>query len=374
VICIPGADLFDEEWHKPYFPFAVLRWTRRRGSFYGISLGERVEGQQRTIDKRAMQIDRQLDLIARPTTFVRQIDANFGIKQTKIGSVIPIRGEGWPQTVVPVAVGPEVRQDRQDNLRSLFDEAGVSQMKASGRKPQGVDSGVGIREANDVADARFAMQEKAREQFILDIYMHVLDVCKDLGTSAPKMSRQTRYGPQTIEWSKVDMGDVRVMIAAASKLSKTPAGRAQLVLELSQAGLFSKDDALRTLDHPDIEHVLSLYSASIEAIEEDLESIEDGVYVPPEPFVHLRLAASRATNRYLIDRGRGAPEGVLEGLRTYAAHALELNKRATAGATQPMPPDAAGPGGGPMTPPMAAPMQVPAVAPPIAPPGLPAGP
>jgi hypothetical protein len=368
VICIPGADLCDEEWHDTYFPFAVMRWSKRRGSFYGIALGERVEGQQRILDKRAAQIDRQLDLVARPTTFVRQADANFGIKQTRIGTVIPIKGEAWPQTVVPNAVGPEVREDQREARRSLFEEAGVSQMAATGRKPAGVDAGVAIRELRDVASARFAMQERAFEQFVLDIHLHVLAVCKKLGAAAPKMSRQTRYGVRTIEWSKVDMGDVRVMIAAASTLSKTPAGRAQLVLELTQAGLFSRDDALRLLDHADIDHIISLFTAAIEAIEEDLEMIEDGTYVVPEPFINLKLAQSRGTGRYLQDRGLGAPEVVLEGLRTYVVQAAHTAARA------PQPGGLGPAGGGPTVPPMAAPQQMAAVAPATLPPGLPAGP
>lgn len=371
VICINGADLLDEEWHKDRFPFSVFRWGERENSFYGVGLAERIIGHQRTLNKRNWQRDRQLDLVAVPTTYVRPADINAQAKTTQAGTWIPIKGE-YPLTVVPQAVGAEILQDRHDAKASAFEETGVSRMAAAAVKPGGLDSGVALREYRDQYTQRFSLQEKGFEAHWLDIVFLVLDVCKDLGSKAPKMSRRSRFGPRTLKWRDVEMSEVKVLIAAASALNRTPAGRVQMVLEFAQGGIISQDEARRLIRHPDLESELSLYTASLEAIEEDLEAIEDGNFVIPEPFINLKMAVWRAQNRLLLDRGRGAPEEVLEGLRNYAVQAAYILKGATPNMAQP--PGGMVPGGmaPELAPPMTSPMQVPASAPPMLPPGQPA--
>jgi hypothetical protein len=363
VICIEGADLLDEEWHKPFFPFAVMRWSEREGSWYGISLAERIIGHQRTLNKRNWQRDRQLDQVAVPVTYLRPVDISARVQTTNAGMFVPIKGD-FPVTVVPPAVGPEIMQDRHDAKASAFEETGVSRMAATAMKPAGLESGVALREYRDQTTQRFALQEKAYERFVLDTIELLLDVCKDLGADAPVMSRRSRYQTRRIRWSDVDMNDVRVQIAAASTLNRTPAGRVQTVLEFAQAGVISMDEARRLLAHPDLEQAMSLYTAALEAIEEDLEMIEDGHFVVPEPFINLKMAVWRGQNRYLVDRSAGAPEEVLEGLRTYVVQAAHMLAQ--------KPPEPGGMGAalpaGPDAPPAPAPQQVPAAAPPLLPP------
>ena len=81
-ICISGCDLYDEEWEKPFFPFAVIKWSDRDKGWYGIGLAERIAGHQRLLNKINWQIDRQLDQHAVPTTYVRAADAKLAVKAT----------------------------------------------------------------------------------------------------------------------------------------------------------------------------------------------------------------------------------------------------------------------------------------------------
>jgi hypothetical protein len=376
VICVDGATLLDEEWHKPHFPIVAFRWWERTGSWYGIGLAERIVGHQRTINKRNWHRDQVLDLLAVPTIYVRPADAHLRFQTTRIGNVVPVKGE-YPKTEVPNVVGAEISQDRYDAKASAFEETGVSRMAASAMKPAGLDSGAALREHKDQNSQRFAVQELNFETFVLQTIALVLDTCKDLGDRAPKMVRKSRFKPRQLPWSDVDMGEVRVQITAASTLSRTPAGRVQTVLEFAQAGVISTDEARRLLRHPDLEHALSMYTASLEAIERDLSLIEEGEFVVPEPFLNLDMAVKVGTNRYLTDRDNGAPEEVLEGIRTYIVQAAELLKRKAA-PPMPMDPMMAGagmmpgmappmlpPGAG--APPMTAPQQVPAMAPPTLP-------
>ena len=316
-ITIDGCDLLDEEWHKPFFPFAKIVWNRPIRGWYGISLAERIAGIQAALNRRNLQIERTIDRAASPTTYVQLADANLAVKtESKIGN-IAVYKSAIPQTVAPPLVSPEVYQSRTDLKASAYEESGVSRMAAQAVKPAGIDSGVAMREYRDQTTQRFASQEKGFERFWLDTVWLVLDCCKDLGADAPEVLRRTRFGAKRIKWASVDMGDIKVSICAASTLSQTPAGREQSVVEWAQAGIISQDEARRLMDHPDLERAMSIYTEALDDIEHTLEEIEEGHIVIPEPFQNLKLGVWRAQAEYLRIRNDGAPEDILEALRQW---------------------------------------------------------
>lgn len=338
IVC-DGVDLLDEEWHKPTFPYACIVWSEREAGFFGISLSEGIAGIQRALNKRNLQIDRNLDQYAFPTTYVDMADAKLTVQTiNRIGTVVVTKGQR-PTTVTPQAVSAEVYQNRNDMKSAAYENSGVSRMSATAMKPAGLDSGVAMREYRDQTTQRFAMQEKAFERLVLDVYWLAIDVCKDLGESAPVIMRKAKFGARKIQWADVDMGDVKVQIAAASTLSRTPSGRYQTALEWAQAGVISTDEWRRLSQHPDLDRVLSLYTQGMESVERDIEAIEDGHTVSPEPFGNLLLMTRVGQMAYLRDRDLDAPEDVLEGIRQYvvmAAHMYAM-KQAPAQNTNAMP-------------------------------------
>jgi len=376
IVCIEGCDLLDEPWHKPHFGIAVARYFEREGSWYGGSLTERILRHQIVLDRRNNQREQQI-AYAVPTTYFDWIDAKATVLTTQAGNVVALKGSK-PTTIVPTVIGSELREDRLDARASALAEIGINEMAARGVKAPGVESAVAIREVKDQSSQRFAMQEKEFENLWLEVDLLILDVCRDLGDDAPEMSRQTKYGAVRIPWGDVCMDDVRVMIAAASTLARTPAGRTQTVLELSQAGAITLDETRKLLAHPDLKRTGSLYAATIEAIEFDIESIRDGKPVIPDPFcINLQIAQVYAQRQFALDRNAGAPEDVLEGLRAYGVNAADILTRgaANANAAGPMGPGAmplspvdvpAVPG---MEPPMTQPQQVPSSGPPTLPAG-----
>lgn len=317
VVSIDGVSLYDKKYEKAFFPFARFVWSEPDQGWYGIGGAERIAGHQRALNRRNWQIDRLLQQNAVPTTYVRQPDANLRTQTTnELGTIAIYRAE-LPVTVHQPIVNKETYASRDQLKSSAFQEFGVSMMAAQSTKPAGLDSGEALREYRDQTTQRFAMQEKGFERLKLDAIWLALDVCKDLGAEAPEMMRRTKFGARKIPWSKVDMGDVKVQIAAASTLSRTPAGRMQTVLEWAQAGVVSQDEARRLMRHPDLERAMSIYTAALEAIEHSLEEIEDGAMLMPEPFDNLQMLVWRGQMEYLKIRDDGAPEEILESLRQY---------------------------------------------------------
>ena len=377
VITIDGCDLKDDPWDKPRFPITELRWAPRRSSFYGISLAERIIGWQRVINKRGWHIEKVLDQLAMPTTYGSIADGNIRVQETEVGRWIALKGPP-PVTVVPQVIGPELMQDRAYARDGSFRETGVSQMAATSTKPAGLEAGVALREWRDMGTDRFSMQEAAYETTSLHVDLAILDVCKDLGSKAPTMARRSRWAPRVLTWDDVDYTDMEVQISAASTLPRTSAGREQTVLEFMQAGLFNSDEARSLLKNPDIDKILSLYTAAREAIEMDLEGIEEGHVVVPESFLNLAMAGKLALSRYLIDRQfEDCPEWVLDGLRDYIVRCKAIENMAgpAPGAANllPMPsmdpallPPGAPPAGMlPAGPPQIMPQQVPTAGPPL---------
>jgi hypothetical protein len=314
-IVIDGLDLLDEEWNKLFFPFSVLRWSKPVTGWYGIGLAERIAGQQRALNRRNLQIERQLDQGAFPTTYVSIADAALTAKtQNTVGTIAVYKG-AKPETVIPQAVSPETYRSRDDLKASASEMSGVSRMAAQAVKPAGLETGAALREYRDQTTQRFALQEADYQQFFLDTIILILDCCKDLGAEAPEVMRKTRFGGRRLSWAKVNMDDVRIQIGAASTLSRTRAGREQTVIEWAQARIISQDDARRLMDHPDLERAMSLYTAAIENVDYCLEEIGDGNVIVPEPFMNLKLLVWRAQQQYLNWSSDGAPETVLENLR-----------------------------------------------------------
>lgn len=320
-ITIDGTDLLDEEYHLETFPFSIMRWSRPTNGWYGIGMAERISGIQLALNRRNLQMERKLDHGAFPTTWVGQQDTQLAMQQATVaqnalGTVAVYRGPRPPETVTPPIVSPEELNDAERLSNKASQVSGVSLMASRAQKPAGVETGVALREYHDQTTERFAEQEKDYEQFVVDVYWLLIGVCKQLGANAPTIARKTGFGTRKIAWADVDMGEVRVWISAAATISRTRAGRLQTVVEWAQAGIISQDDAKRLMDHPDLDRAMSLYNAAIESVENCIEQIERGKTVMPEPFMNLKLMVWRAQQEYLNWLAAGAPEEILENLRS----------------------------------------------------------
>lgn len=373
-IVIDGTTLLDEEWHKSSFPFAVMVWEEPTEGWYGIGLVERNVGTQVALNRRNLQIERQNDQGAFPTTWIPLADANLRtqtLTQNTLGTLAVYRGASPPKTEIPQAVSPQTYMDADRLESKIFENSGVSRMASQAVKPAGIETGVALREYRDQTTQRFAMQEKRYERFFLDTIVLILDCCKDLGAKAPKVNRKTRFGSRKLEWSQVDMNDVRIQIGAASTLGRTRAGREQTVVEWAQAGIITQDDAKRLIEHPDLERAMSLYTAAIENVEYCLEEIADGNIVMPEPFMNLKLLVWRAQQEYLNWMADGAPEEILENLRTLIVQAAWMSEQA--GASGEVGPDMSAPEQAGMAPGAAPPAGAPMMPGPMPMPGMPMG-
>lgn len=334
VEAIEGATLRDKVYKHDCLPFVFFRWSDPLVGFYGQGLAEQLVGIQLRLNKINKFIARCQDLIAVPRIF-----GNFGAKgvgmrlDNKIGAMINTRDGRPPTFYTPPAVANETYQEREYLVRRAYELSGVSMLSASSKKPGGLESGAALQEYNDIESQRFAIQAQRFEDMSCSLAELIILVAKETYSGKAKIVPfKARRFVETIAWSDVDPNEdrFRVDVEAASILSRSPAGRIQSVIQLTQAGLITDPaEARALLGHPDLERSRTLADAAFDDIEAVIETLLDGNWDQPEPLQDLNLGIKRVQMAYTRARRDGAPDNVLELLRRWIDTAETLLAKST---------------------------------------------
>ena len=370
-ISIDGFTLLWEEWKLSRMPFVDFRWIERLAGFMGMGMVEQLAGRQRRINRLNDQLDMQLDQLAYPRMWVKLSDAKMVNKATKSGAGYIIPYVDTPgEWKVPPAVSPEMvaRLDR------LVDGApgavGTNTFATNGKLPAGIESAVGQREYNDITDSRFGSQTTRFEDLALDGARLMIEWSRHMAKQgkAPEVPFHNKRRTRAIKWKEVDLHDVpyTMDVQAAGLLGNSPSGRLSKVMELVERQMIPPNVGLRLLDHPDLEAEMSLLNAALESVDMVHELLLEGDWENPEPYDHFEVEIPRMIQHYKSDRTNGAPEDILENVRTWILQSLHLQ-----GLVPPPPAPAVDPMTGmPMDPAMAGAGAAPMMPDPMAPPGM----
>lgn len=322
VVSTQNLVLIDEPWDYDKFPIAVLRWGERSTGWAGSGLVEQLQCIQATITKMHQAHDQQIDLYASPVTFVNinDIAAAEKMRVSGAGRFVPVIGE-MPKTLIPPVIAPESER-RLERLSELSrTSSGISDMHSSGKMPARLETGAAVRESNDVASERFSIPEKALERFYLDEIEVVMMLCKcnaEKKLPVPDIGYSFAHIKKRIKWSEVDLRDITYQLQAAPQLSRTLAGRMDVIAQWQSSGLITNEQARHLINHPDIDSAMREIDSYIEYLDHVTELLLDGEYMSPDPhgdYVNIGLA--KMIGRYFQATNDGASEQGLECLRTY---------------------------------------------------------
>lgn len=347
--CIPGVVLLDEAWGFEDFPFLFYRWAERRTGFYGRGIVEELAGRQRHINRMNWQFDRRMQQLAVPRWLVHIPDAQMTVRLINgIGAVLPYtskKPEVYTATAVTDAEWMRLGQVTAGGLAQV----GISALSARSSKPAGVESAVAMRELTDTEAERFARNVQRWEGMHVNGAIWAIRWAKKGDNNAPEIAWKSKSLTKLIKWKKVDLGDepYALSLDAAGAIARTPAGRMQRVIELSQSGLIGSDEARRLLEHPDLQRTMTLANAAMEAAEHEIELMLEGESRVPETYLNLELTLGRVQQEYLVSRSDGAPEEILELLRDFIEYGIEQMKLKAPANTNAPPPMMAGPPGMP---------------------------
>jgi len=361
-ICISNATLLNEQWDKGSFPFVFVRWTDPLLGFWGEGVAAEIQGMQVEINKLLQKIQRAFHLMSVPRIYVENASKiRKSFFNNEIGTIIPYSGNP-PVVATPPSLNREIFAHLDMLYNRSFEIAGISQMSATSMKPPGLDSGAALREYQDVESLRFTTVSRQYEELFVEAARQVVGVGRDIYAEDNRHSVVVAKDSKTIDvvdWSAVDMdADSYVLkVHPASSLPVTPSGRLAFVEQLTSLGLVGADEAKDLLDFPDLEAKLSLDRAASTLIDRNIEAmIDEGVYIPPEPYQDHQLALKKVTAALMKAEQNAVEESHLALMREYLAqtHLMMEQARAQAmanaqGMMMPGAPPAPGMGGAPPT-------------------------
>lgn len=329
-IFIEGHTLWDEDWDEEEFPFAFLRYSEDIMGWYGIGIAEMLAGNQLEISRVVRFLQNEHQNI-KPFYYVdRASNINYEELLTNEEDRL-VEGDGQP----PAWIAPEpASQQTYSYLEYLYNKSyeliGMSQLFASGKKPEGLDSGVALRTIHDIETQRFGPVAFKWSDFIKDVVERSIDVAKQLATD--EGFEVTFVGSDLMEkinWKDVDMDKTfySLQISNASHLPETPAAKIQSAIELVQAQMVSPEEGRQMIGHPDLEKSDRLATAHLDDLEATFEHFLSGKeYIEPLPFQDLETGVKLGTSYYLRAKMNGAKKENLDKIYRWCQEAHEQIK------------------------------------------------
>lgn len=321
-MCIDTATLLVEDYDKEWFPFVFDKWNPRLTGFWGMGLAEELVGIQIEINKILRNIQLAMHLVAVPRVFVENnSQVNTSALNNDIAAIIKYSGATPPTFHSPQAMSADVYSHLWNLVNKAYEITGISQLSASSQKPAGLNSGVALREYQDIESDRFQMTAQRFEKSFLDAAKIVIEFTKDMAKTEKLSIKVADSGSmKTIKWNEIDLDEDKYLMRVfpTSLLPTTPAGKLQTVSELVQAGFLDQASAFDLLDFPDLQAVTGRILAPKKVVFKLLdEMVETGEYQPPEPYMDLQAAQNFSQQYYMDAKIKGVPEDRLELLRTF---------------------------------------------------------
>lgn len=369
--------LSEQSWKRPRFPAVPLRWAERSVGYMGRSLVEEGRGAQERIHALIEFVEECQDLGSKPQVWVQ---GNSNVTEEEIDnvgmSVNRYDGDA-PPTFFTFDATPTDLVAEIDRIRDQFwSQVGLSQMQLQGEKPAGVNSAVGMRALDDIADGRHTDNIRQYESDMAAAYRALADLLDDIAEADPKFEVHSAHRARLLEstkWADVRIadGDGRIAVFPISSLPSTPAARYERVEELVQAGWITREFALQLHGMPDLEAYEDLETSDLRLAQKQVSEILNGglaVDHAMSDYQAIDVGLDYARKRLVSAMEEGAPDAILTELEAYIDFAkAKLDRQAAAMAP---PPEALPPGAGPGGPgggvPEALPQDLPISEPPIA--------
>lgn len=303
VIVITGKTLKEKPWKHDVFPFAKMPWCKRLYGYWSQGGVEQIQNIQLEVNKLLWVIQRSMHLMGSFKILVangsKVVSEHLN---NDIGVIINYAGTP-PQYITPPIIQPELYAHLATLKQAAYEQFGISQLSASSKKPDGLDSGKALREYNDIESERFMIVGQQYEKFHLDItklcVLTARQIYEDHGKLVARVPG-TKF-LETINWKEIDLKDDQyvMQVFPISSLPSDPAGRLQTIQEYAQAGYLDPRTARKLADFPDLQQVESLANAVEERILCILDEIVDeGKYTPPDPMMDLQLAKQLVVQYY----------------------------------------------------------------------------
>jgi hypothetical protein len=357
----------NDEWEYERLPVNILRWQREFRGFGGMPLARIIAPYHVRTQRLWEQWSNILDACV-PQLLEHEDTDSDDLTDQAFGR------RKWSGAVEPkILGGNHVPPNIPDSIEALrmraFAEGGVNPQSATGSKSAGVNSAVGQRQEQAIADVRFSQQQRARERFFTDCARSIIMLGETTYSddNPAKIRAPGSKMLQAIPWSSIDLREDQytVFMGVTSGLSLTFAGRLEEMVELRDAGApISQAQFMKHMQLADTRSLTDRLTGGEDLAETQISAALDGIphpenpkvllptLIPPSPMQDIETLITSATQAYQRAKADGnVPAENLEVLR-------RLIKLAEARRPMPAPPAPAA--AGPVPPPAGAAPPIPA--------------
>ena len=363
IVCSSGV-IVDEPWDKSTFPFVKMQYNPHSVGWFSQGLVEMLMGTQMGIDTLLRTISESISLVGVPRIFIDELSR---ITETSlnnnVGTIVKFRGTP-PIFHTANSNAPDMYEHLQRLITYAYQVSGVSQLTASGVKPQGLNSGEAQRVYLQSQDDRFASLSKRYDNMYVDLAYQVIDLAKEIAERDGKYSTvyPNKDGTREVDLPKAELLEDTYVIQCydESSLPSDPAGRYARLSEMLASGEITLQEFRRLSGFPDLEQSDRLANALEERILYILDEIvEDGKEPIVDPFLldPTDLATTLAVDYINIYSCAKLEERKMQMLRDFIVQIQALKQEANPPAPMPAPTGPQGQGVNAM--PQAAPPPVP---------------
>jgi len=330
IACIDNYTLIDEKYDDEQFPIVTFGWhSSTSGGIWPQSLADEVLSIQVEINQLLMKAQRQMKLAGFMVFVEKGSKVNKGSLSNMDGSVIEFVGQP-PIYHAIEAVAPETLRQIESLVDKAYDITGVNRLQSQGQKPGGLNSGVAIREYNDLGSERMKDVAQDIEDFYCEIAGRLVDAARKLseeGATTEVMVDEKDF-INKISWDDISLDRDKYQIAVypTNFFATTPAAKYQQASEMHERGQINDAEFAQLMDMPDLEMVMKQKNAPYQNIMNDIELMNNGEkYESLDSFTDIRMAGPMVQAAFAQARLRGAPDDVQEYYRNYL---LELENMA----------------------------------------------
>lgn len=243
------------DFNSSKIPVVRISYTEPISSDHCLSIADMLLGLQKEINI----LSRTIALAAKKNpaqTILLQNASNIAVGElnNEIGNVIQYNAEtgggGSPVNVVtPAFISDQYDAIRNRDIEIAYNLVGKSQLSASGKKEEGVESGVAIATIADLQSERFQV---LLNNFI-NMFTEEAKLIMELGMGDETLITPSRYELK-LTWKDVreDFLKMRIEFSSIDSLSKDPSERLKQLQALANAGIIPATQISALLEIPDI--------------------------------------------------------------------------------------------------------------------------
>lgn len=335
VYYIPEFDFYKEEDWDDVLPFIFINYDEPVKGFSSNSVVDLLWGMQLEVDSLLVKI-KDASQLSTPLKFFVPETSNIKTKQldNRTGTIITY--SALPnQSTAPIVTATEPFMDPQwlttlqQMKQDMYEIIGVPMQDITGKKQQGLNSGVAIQTMEDIGDQRFSTQLNSVIRTYVDIAKLCISLFNDADSILPYDVTRKKF-----TWNdlKGAINQLSIQFSAAQSLSKDPEKRSQEVLLLVQMGVIPQNRIATLMELPDVTSGYSLANLSLEASQEVIDNclINNDFDVPDFVSTDMLMGEIINTCLTLFKANKDANKGDIDKLlQLYKVCAMKNNEAQT---------------------------------------------